>query len=134
MLIKFDMKQSRQASVLLSPSINLENEASKLLNENDHELYRQMISQMMFMMIETQINIATAVNQLSQYLVESQKVHMQAAKHLLQYLNGTIDLEIIYRPTNNRNLILYADAAYANTCKFKSITEFIALISNGPVT
>ena len=84
-------------------------------------------------MIETQIEITTAVNQLSQYLVDSQKIHMQAAKHLLQYLNSTIDLEIIYRPVNSENLILYADAAYANACKFKSTIRYLAIISNEPV-
>ena len=63
---------------------------------------------------------------------------MQAAKHLLWYLNSTIDLEIIYRTItksidSSGNLILYADAAYMNICKFKSTTRYLAIISNESV-
>ena len=42
-LAEFDMKHSKCAPVPLSPSINLKNEISKLLNEDNHKLYRQMI-------------------------------------------------------------------------------------------
>ncbi len=60
---------------------------------------------------------------------------MQAAKHLLCYLRDKVDLEILYKKSANReNLTVFADAVYANTRKFKSITGFLALISNSPVT
>src|SRR5947207_15988269 len=92
-----------------------------------------MIRRMMFMTIGTQIDIATAVNQLSQYLSEPHEIHLQAVKHLLHYLRGKIDLGILYN-ADGENLTVFADAAYANARKFKSITGFLALISNGPVT
>ena len=72
-----------------------------------------MIKKMMFMTIETQINITTAVNQLSQYLSESHEIHLQVMKHLLCYLKDKIDLEILYK-TDRENLIVFADAVYAN--------------------
>ena len=39
-LAEFDMKHSKHTSVSLFSSINLKNEISKLLNEDNHELYR----------------------------------------------------------------------------------------------
>ena len=84
------------------------------------------------MIIETQINITTAVNQLSQYFSESYKIYLQAAKHLLHYLKNKIDLEILYK-TDEENLIIFADTIYANAQKFKSITEFCVLIADDSV-
>jgi len=90
---------------------------------------------MMFMAIGTRIDIATAVNRLSQYLSEPREIHLQAAKHLLRYLGGKTDLGILYKKvTDGGNLIVFADAAYANARKFKSTTGFLALIADGPVT
>ena len=88
-----------------------------------------MIRKIMFIIIETQIDIAIAVNQLSQYLNKSHEIYLQAAKHLLCYLRDKIDLKILYN-VNKENLIIFIDAVYANVCKFKLITEFLALISN----
>jgi len=88
---------------------------------------------MMFMAIGTRIDIAAAVNRLSQYLSEPREIHLQAAKHVLRYLGGAIDLGILYK-ADGGNLIVFADASYANARKFKSTTGFCALISNGPVT
>src|SRR5213079_417523 len=75
-LAEFGMEHSKRAPIPLSPSINLENDASKLLNDDDHELYRQMVGRMMFMAIGTRIDITTAVNRLSQYLSEPREIHM----------------------------------------------------------
>ncbi len=72
------------------------------------------------------------LNQLSQYLSKLQEIHLQAAKHILHYLEEAINLEILYK-TDRENLIIFADAFYTNACKFKSTTDFCALILNEPV-
>ena len=41
-------------------------------------------------------NIYFAVNTLNQYMVEPRHVHLIAAKHVLRYLEGTIDYFLIY--------------------------------------
>src|SRR5436190_1643257 len=58
---------------------------------------------------------------------------MQAAKHILCYLAGTTNLGIIYTARTAGDLVIYADAAYANARKFKSTISFCALIAGGPV-
>jgi hypothetical protein len=131
-LAEFGMEHAKRTPVPLSPSLNLEQDG-KPLEAKDHEIYRRMIGRMMFMAIGTRIDIATAVNRLSQYLSEPREIHLQAAKHLLRYLGGKIDLGILYK-ADGGNLIVFADAAYANARKFKSTTGFCALIADGPVT
>ena len=83
MLVEFGMEHCRPAPVPLSPSINLEDQESGILNTKDYELFRHIIDKMMFAAITTRIDIVLAINQLSQYLSESQEIHLQAAKHLL---------------------------------------------------
>lgn len=85
----------------------------------------------MFMAIETRIDITFTVNWLNQYLSKSREIHMQAAKHIFCYLANITNLGILYRTI--RNLIIFADTVYVNTWKFKSITDFCILISNGSV-
>ena len=58
---------------------------------------------------------------------------MQAAKHILCYLVGTTDLEILYRKAAG-DLTIFADAAYANARKLRSTTGYCALITDGAVT
>src|SRR5438034_11136460 len=136
MLVEFGMEHSKPASILLSPSFKLEDQESGILNTKDHEIFRHMIGRLMFAAIATRIDISLAVNQLSQYLSEPREIHLQAAKHLLQRLAGSINLGILYEKastTDSGSLVIYADA-YANARKFKSTTGYCALISNGPVT
>src|SRR5438046_237935 len=55
-------------------------------------------------------------------------------KHVLCYLERTVDLGILYKITlNDKNLIIFADAFYATACKFKLTISFCVLILNGSV-
>ncbi len=67
----------------------------------------------MFALIIVWINIITVINKLSQYFNILQMIHLQAAKHVLQYLCDSFQLEILYKLTDS-NLVDYADAIYVN--------------------
>src|SRR5438034_3448258 len=69
MLTEFDMKHAKQILILLSFSLNLEQD-DKLLKVKNHKIYKQIIRKMMFMIIKIQINITIIINQLSQYFNE----------------------------------------------------------------
>ena len=76
-----------------------------------------MIEKLMFAAVAVQIDIAFAVNRLSQYLSEPCTVHLHTAKHVLRYLRGSSDLGISYKSTSS-NLVEYADAVYMNARQF----------------
>ena len=133
-LMEFGMENAKPASTPMSSSIKLDDETSKVLSREDHELYRRIIGKLMFAAVAVQIDIAYTVNRLSQYLSEPHKVHLLAAKHVLRYLRGSPNLGITYKSTPVGNLIGYADAAYANACQFKSTTDFCYMISRAPVS
>src|SRR5436190_23397411 len=69
-LIEFGMKNAKSTSISMNPSIKLDNEISEILSRNDYELYRKIIGKLMFVAIIIRIDIAFAVNRLSQYLSE----------------------------------------------------------------
>ena len=57
--------------------------------------YRHIIGSLMYLM-NTRPNIFFVVNTLSQYLVKPIWVHLIAAKHVMRYLKGMIDLGLYY--------------------------------------
>src|SRR5438046_4408559 len=92
-----------------------------------------MMEKLMFAAVTTRIDIASAVNRLSQYLSEPRIIHLHAAKHVLRYLRGSSDLGISYKSASS-NLVGYADAVYVNARQFQSTTGFCFLIGGAPVS
>ena len=66
----------------------LANDSSELV---DVTQYRQIIGSLMYL-TNNILDICFAVNTLSQYLVQPRRVHLIAAKHVMRYMKGTIDL------------------------------------------
>eukprot|EP00253_Pinus_taeda_P027540 PITA_27540 len=65
----------------------------------DPTLYRQLIESLMYL-VNTRPNICFAVNTLSQFMVEPKKAHWVDAKHILRYVQGTVDYGLDYRRGN----------------------------------
>ena len=57
----------------------------------DATIYRQMIGSLIYLMNMRQ-DICFTVNTLSQFLMDPRQVHLVAAKHILRYLKGTIEV------------------------------------------
>eukprot|EP00253_Pinus_taeda_P032189 PITA_32189 len=62
----------------------------------DPTLYRHLISCLMYL-VNTRPNICFVVNTMSQLMCEPKRVHWVAAKHILHYLQGTVDFGLDYR-------------------------------------
>ena len=79
-----------------------------------------MIGQLMYLTTTTQPNIQYAVNTLSQYLSWPQEVHEHVAKHILWYLQGTLNHHLSYMKVNPESspkpcLFGYIDSSHVNT-------------------
>ena len=59
-------------------------------------LYRHLIGSLMYL-FNTRPDIFFVVNSLSQFMVEPKRVHWVAAKHVLRYLQGTLDYGLDYK-------------------------------------
>eukprot|EP00253_Pinus_taeda_P004806 PITA_04806 len=73
-------------------------------------IYRQLVGSLMYL-VNTQPGLCSAVNQLSQAMVEPTKLFWKAAKHVLRYLRGTSQYGLWYRQTEGVKLqgFIYVD-------------------------
>ena len=79
-------------------------------------------------------DIFYAVNQLTRACSKPAAVHLTAAKHLLRYLKGHLDLAIMYKRGQFR-MIGYTDASFAaDPDNRKSTSGFIFFMSGGPIS
>ena len=70
----------------------------------------------------TRPDICFPMNTLSQYLVQSRRVHLIAAKHVMRYLKGTIDFGLYYDENHDYRLYGYTDADWARSVLDRKIT------------
>ncbi len=100
---------------------------------NQHE-YQQVIESLMYAAIHTRLDIAFALNRLSQYLSDSAEHHEHALKKLMQYVRFIIDLDITYEVSKSMKLVEYSDSDYvSDRLDCKSILVYIYMLDEESV-
>ena len=79
----------------------------------DETLYREMIGSIGYLPTYTRPDLAFTVSKLSQYLSNPSVLHMQAAKHVLRYIKGTLDYGIYYAPSSEPHPFGFCDSSHA---------------------
>lgn len=95
LLERFVMKKCKPLATLMEINIKKlcrDVSGSDLANTSK---YRQLIGALMFL-VNTCLNICFAVNTLNQFITEPHHTHWIAAKHILRYFQGTINLGLRY--------------------------------------
>jgi hypothetical protein len=64
-------------------------------------------------LVNTQPDINFAVNSLSQFMVDPQRVHWIATKHVLHYLRSTMEYVLLYEHSGGVRLVGFTDADWA---------------------
>ena len=84
--------------------------------EGDQTLYREVVGSLNHAAVWTRPDIAYSISKLSRFLHDPSIMHVNAAKHLLRYIKGTLDLHLKFSGKSNQppKLDGYADADYAN--------------------
>lgn len=97
------------------------------------KMYRSIIGKLLYLAGSTRPDISFAVSSLSRFNEQPHQIHWMAAKRVIRYLKGTIDLGIQYSRSENR-LFGHSDADWAN-CKVdrKSYTGYVVIFGGGPV-
>lgn len=58
--------------------------------------YRELVGKLMYLMTSTRLDIAFHIEMLSRFVSNPGRVHWEAAKHLLAYITGTKDLQLVF--------------------------------------
>ena len=87
------------------------------------------------MMVSTRPDLSYIVTKLSQYLAKPTLLHLNQAKHVLRYLKGTVDRNLIFRKSKDPlNLSGYCDADWGASEDRRSITGYgFRLCIEGPL-
>ena len=112
-LKKFGMWESKPVSTPLALGSKLSVDAEEDQDSNTTYPFRELMGALMHLAIGTRPDIAHAVSALSQFNGCYKRTHWIAAKRILRYLKGTIDLKLVYRK-DDENLKGYVDADWAN--------------------
>jgi hypothetical protein len=88
----------------------------------DATLYRQIIGSLMYL-TNTKPDICFFVNTLSQYLVEPRNVHLEATKHVMRYLKGTLEYGLCYTRDHDFRLYGYTDSDWAGSVSDRKSTS-----------
>lgn len=96
----------------------------------------------MYLACETRLDIAFAVGRLSKHNADPRKGHLRAAKRVVRYLKGTIQLELVYGQRPDRcspidpapyGLIRYGDSNFAGDSEDRKSVIGYCFFLNGAV-
>ncbi len=98
--------------------------------------YCAIVGKCMYLSTCTRLDISFAIWELAKYMSNYGTKHFEAAKHLLQYLQGTRSRGITYSNSPNTYPIFmsFADSDWAMSKNRKSVSGFIIKCANGPLT
>jgi len=96
--------------------------------------YRELIGALMYLAVSTRPDIAFTVSCLSQFIDCHDESHWRAAKRVLRYLRGSIDLGLEFMPTSNP-LTCFVDSDWANCPNDRrSYTGYATILSNAAIS
>ena len=102
--------------------------------ESDIKQYQAIVGSIIFAMIETRPDIAFATSVVSRHAKNPGKTHMEAAKHILQYLSATKDRGITFGG-GDMSVQGYSDSDWAGDREDrKSTSGYVFMLNNGPIS
>ena len=136
---RFGLTNCHPVSTPLDPSIKLvadapqsphqasvegENASEKSSDELvDPTFYRQIVGSLMYLMIGTRPDLAAAIGIISQFSANPRKSHLGAAKRILRYLKGTINLKLKLGNATTATATTAATADPATTIKISGYSD-----------
>lgn len=131
-LRKFGMSESHAVSTPISPGMKIHSDVKGTVVDANH--FKQIVGSLMYL-TATRSDLAFATSLLSRYMSRPTILHLQLAKCILRYLNGTVGYGVLYRKANLvAELQAYTDSDYVGDVEDrKSIGGYVFLLNSGAV-
>ena len=102
---------------------------------NLRSVYLKIVGELIYLAVNTHPDISYIVNPLAQHNAQPETHHYAAAKRVLCYLAGMLDLHLHYQlDTDDKRLFAYADASWANESGHRSISGYAWYYAGGLVS
>lgn len=130
LLKRFRMEDCKPAGTPMETGLKLPQETQK----DDTYNYRELVGSLMYIAVCTRPDISHAVSYLSQFNNCFGEVHWKAAKRVLRYLKGTINLSLVFSK-GGMDITAYADADWAsNNIDRRSYTGYVFLLGKSIIS
>lgn len=98
--------------------------------------YRKLVGELLYLALYTRPDIALAVMKLAQHNAAPEPRHHTAAKHVLRYLAGSLNIRVHYGGANvNADLHGYSDSDWASCPEDRiSISGYVWFFNGGPIS
>ena len=130
-LKRFGMKESNAVMNPMVPGFK----AGKIRQGNriDESYYKQIVGSLMYI-TTTRPYIMFVVSFISRFMTRP-ILHLQAAKRVLRYLEGTVDYGIFYKKNGNKQLVAFTNSDYAGDIEDRNNTSgYVFMLSEGAVS
>lgn len=126
------MLQATPTVTPLPQNAKFQDPASPFLS--DPTSYRTLIGKLSFL-TNTRPDLSFAVQTLSQYMQNSQTIHMDGIFHLLKYVKGTSGQGILLKGSSDISVNAYSDSDWA-ACPItrRSVTSYVVLLGGSPIS
>ncbi|RVX19854.1 Retrovirus-related Pol polyprotein from transposon TNT 1-94 [Vitis vinifera] len=97
--------------------------------------YAYVVGSLMYAQVCTRLDIAFAVGMFGRYQSNPGIDHWKASKKVMRYLQGTKDYMLMYKQTNNLEVIGYSDSDYVGCIDSrKSTSGYVFMLADGAVS
>lgn len=129
----YNMNNCRGTNSPMDPNFKLDFDLNEVDMTLEHQC-RSLIGSLMYAMVGTRPDLATAVSYLSRFQSQPTLKLWQALKRVLRYVKQTIDYNLKYSKCNNESLIGFADADFARDSDRKSTSGYLFQLFSNTVT
>ncbi|UYV68112.1 hypothetical protein LAZ67_5003088 [Cordylochernes scorpioides] len=130
-LQKFNMIECRPVSTPLDISFPISKGDCPTDEEEKERMkaipYRELIGSLLYLANCTRPDLMFSVTRLAQFASNPGRRHWQAAKHVLRYLHGSLNLSLVYRRTDSNDVCAYSDADWASDIDDRRSNKYLAL-------
>ena len=131
-LKRFGMSDNKPVTSPIVPGFKISRDTNGA--EVDDTYYKQIVGSLMYL-TTTRPDIMFSVSLISRYMSKPTELHLQAAKRILRYLNGTTNHGIFYKKGGEKELLVFTDSDYAGDEEdSKSTSGYVFLLSSGVVS
>ena len=131
-LQRFGMDKCKPVSTPLEPGKQLRKTSDEEVAV-DTRRYQEIVGSLIYASITTRPDLAHAVNILSQHMAKPNNEHWSAAKRVLRYVKGTLDVGIIFQKSETFELVGYSDADWAGDVDSRKSTSGYVFLLGGNV-
>ena len=133
-LEKFGLSDCNGADKPISSRLTVQDQP-EVTNSTAQELYRGMVGSLLYLASWTRPDIAFAVSELSRFVSNPGKPHLEAAKRVFRYLKKTMHLGLVYRSSPSEmppnTLWGYVDSDWAGCPDTRRSTSGFVFMLNG---